>query len=268
MGRHELVGRDSRRRGDRRGSHDPMGDLSTSGLDDGMDKLMVNLGAGNRPFYGWKNVDTRKGPGIDYVQHLDGSGWVLGNMEADSVDRFAAIHVLEHFKYPLEFMYRCWYYAKDGARFDIVVPHGNHDEAWADPTHQRPMYEASFVYYAPPMHWMNPQSGYDGDWTLEEVYYVVSPETLGKVIELGGVEGGKYVKNTRNAVEIMHVVMRANKPAREKTTDAFDSMTAPKVYVQTIEQMIEMHPEFAQFHVDPSLVFDEWDHVKDQGIKW
>lgn len=55
--------------------------------------LKVNLGAGEKPFIGWTNVDIKPLPGIDIVSDVKTLPFA-----ANSVDMIYACHILEHFK--------------------------------------------------------------------------------------------------------------------------------------------------------------------------
>lgn len=207
----------------------------------------INFGAGNRPIYGWENTDLVDGPGIDWQMNLD--GFFAAGCDDDIYDELAAVHVIEHLKDPLAFMYSAWLMAKPDARMTIICPHGSSDAAWEDPTHVRPFFEQSFAYFGQPWHWMNPQSGYRGDWKIDRLFLVVDDDDFHDSDIMA-----HLIRHERNWCHFMHVELRAVKPARDKSPDLMDEMHATAISLS--DYWIVDDGAFVKFHRDPRLVFD------------
>lgn len=103
-------------------------------------RVILNLGAGNRPIEGAVNVDKVPGPGIDLVADLN-EEWPWGE---SSIDGIVSEDCFEHL-YPLgkaeaqanviEVMRRCWHVLKPGGYLRVQVPTTESRAAFQDPTH-------------------------------------------------------------------------------------------------------------------------------------
>jgi SAM-dependent methyltransferase len=159
---------------------------------------------------GWVNVDCVPLPGVDVVVDLDDPEKVTFPWLYDTVDEFAAIHVLEHIRYPLPLMQEAWRCAKPDATFTVACPYGSSDDADEDPTHVRRMFLNSFLYFSQPAY-HRADYGYRGDWEVEMI-------TLDLPAHYSGVAKEDILQDVmslRNVVVQMTAVLRAVKPVRE-----------------------------------------------------
>ncbi len=99
-------------------------------------RIKLNLGSGNHPLHGYVNVDRFGTP--DVLHDLESFPWPW---ETSSVDEIVLNHVLEHLGETTEkffgVMKELYRVATPGATVHIAVPHPNHDDFQADPTHVR-----------------------------------------------------------------------------------------------------------------------------------
>jgi SAM-dependent methyltransferase len=168
--------------------------------------LKLNLGCGRNPVDGFWNVDSVELPGVDEVVDLDGAlPW-----PDDSVDGSVGIHVLEHLHNPLGFMAELWRVHKADTTVVFHLPYGSSDDAWEDPTHVRPYFLQSFVYFSQAAYW-RADYGYTGDWDVDAIRLDVARARYeGAPAEQVMAE----VLSLRNVVEQMSVTLRCVKPAR------------------------------------------------------
>lgn len=81
-------------------------------------------------------IDRRAAPGVDIVHDLTRAPWPVPD---DAFDGAYTSHLLEHmagedFWTVLREVHRV---VRSGGRVTVIVPHKDHDDAWADPTHVR-----------------------------------------------------------------------------------------------------------------------------------
>lgn len=97
---------------------------------------MLNLGTGNRPIEGAINHDLYKHrPEIDFVWDLNILPWPWKD---NSFNKIYAIAVLEHLEINfLKSMNECWRILKPNGILKVKLPHWQHENCWADPTHTR-----------------------------------------------------------------------------------------------------------------------------------
>ena len=99
--------------------------------------MKLHLGAGNKRFEGFVNVDYDHHANPDYCFDMEKEIWPF---EDNSVDQVIAHHVFEHlgegYFHVLKELYRV---CQHGAMIDIVVPHHRHEYFINDPTHRRPI---------------------------------------------------------------------------------------------------------------------------------
>ena len=109
---------------------------------------ILNLGAGNRPLKGAVNHDRIKHRlEIDMVHDLNVLPWPW---KANSLDQIVARSVFEHLDLDLvQVMDECWRILRSGGRLDVKVPHWQHDNAYADPTHRWRYSLRSFDVFLP-----------------------------------------------------------------------------------------------------------------------
>jgi SAM-dependent methyltransferase len=174
--------------------------------------VKLNLGCGRDVRVGWVNVDSRPGPGVDWVVDLDHDP--VFPVVDDSVTEVYASHIIEHLHHPLPLMQELWRVAEPGARAVFRAPYGSSDEADEDPTHVRRMFLQSWPYFGQPMYW-RADYGYRGDWQTERVELHIDP--LFNPLPDNEVLFGVQVQ--RNVVREMVATLRAVKPAREPRSE-------------------------------------------------
>jgi len=125
--------------------------------------LKLSLACGDRKPEGFKGVDIAKTPSVDYVQDLLKFPW--SQFKDNSVDEIEVSHFVEHiphgngFNDPFFQFFDEIYRILKPAEFDpanpniptkgfvnIVSPYYSSMRAWQDPTHNRAISEASFLY--------------------------------------------------------------------------------------------------------------------------
>lgn len=171
--------------------------------------LLVNLGAGTDIRDGWVNLDLEDGPGIDVVADLEQPL----PFADDSVEHYLAIDVVEHIRDVYGFFSELWRCAAPDCIIEAALPYGSSDDAWTDPTHQRPFFLDSWTYFAQP-HYYRMNYPYRADWQPVTVILDVDAfddEDDGDILE--------RVMRDRNVVSRMYVALHAVKPARPRDPD-------------------------------------------------
>lgn len=174
------------------------------------DARLMHLGCGKDVFPGWLNVDLQPTESVLSVD-LDAVGDAFADLPESSFDGFYGCHLFEHLQNSLKLMDELYRLAKPGARLTLRVPYGSSNDAFEDPTHHRPLFEGSFVYYAQPAY-SRADYGYIGDWAIERVNLVLWPE----VFALPAETRLWKLRCSRNTVREMVVHLRAVKPARAR----------------------------------------------------
>lgn len=172
--------------------------------------MKVNLGCGRNPMDGFTNLDRQPLPGVDVVFDLEGcaKGKRLP-FNPGSVEEIVGVDLIEHIAHPLPLMAELWRVAKPGARCTFVLPYGSSDDAWEDPTHVRPYFVGSWMYFAQPTYF-RADYGYRGDWRLVELGLEIGPQ-YGDVSDE---EAFADVMSIRNVVVRQQAVLEAVKPVR------------------------------------------------------
>lgn len=108
----------------------------------------LNLGAGNRPEKGMINHDkTHHRSEIDIVHDLNILPWPWKDK---SFDYILARSVFEHLDIDLVVVLdECWRILAPGGTILVKVPHWQHDNAYADPTHRWRYSLRSFEVFVP-----------------------------------------------------------------------------------------------------------------------
>lgn len=180
--------------------------------------MKLNLGCGRDIKEGWVNVDIVPGDGVDLVLDLD-QPKAFELAERSSVDEFLVSHLIEHIQHPLPLLEAMWWAAKRDAVAIFRCPHGASDDADEDPTHVRRMFTHSWDYFGQPA-WARADSGYRGDWRVEEVMLRCRPERMGASIA----ETLELIQMERNVVVEMLAMLRAVKPARPQEHEYDDTV--------------------------------------------
>ena len=103
----------------------------------GTNELKLHLGAGEKRFDGYLNVDFDPNCNPDFCFDITET-WPF---EDNSVDAIIAHHVFEHLGDPgfFNFLKELYRVCKPNAVIEVAVPHHRHDCFINDPTHRRPI---------------------------------------------------------------------------------------------------------------------------------
>ena len=168
--------------------------------------MRLNLGCGRNPIAGWTNLDRCALPGVDVVHDLTQPL----PFDDGTVTEIIGNDLIEHIADPLALMQELWRVAQPGARCTFALPYGSSDDAWEDPTHVRPYFIDSWIYFSQPAYF-RADYGYRGDWQATSlrlsVRLDVGPDTLSQVMALRNVV-------TRQVVELQ-AIKPMRPPARE-----------------------------------------------------
>lgn len=109
---------------------------------------VLNLGAGNKPLENAVNHDRIKHrPEIAVAHDLNVLPWPW---EDSSFGHIVAHSVFEHLDIDLvQVLDECWRILRSGGRLSVKVPHWQHDNAYADPTHRWRYSLRSFEVFVP-----------------------------------------------------------------------------------------------------------------------
>jgi hypothetical protein len=123
--------------------------------------IALNLGCGQSPLPGFKNVDWMPEDGVDIVCNLFQPNWPIAD---DSVGFVYMSHLLEHVPPHVwaTFWNEIYRVCADGARFMVMSPHGRSDRHMGDPTHCQPLIDRKFAYLNKKVR---------TDWKLNHNYY-------------------------------------------------------------------------------------------------
>jgi hypothetical protein len=183
----------------------------------------LNVGCGRDVRDGWVNLDSTWHEGmIKYRDHT----WNLGDgklfpARTDAYTEIEMSHVAEHIDNILAAVETLWLWAKPGCKLTVRCPHGASDDAWGDPTHVRPMFPQSFMYWGQGMYWRvaSPYDGYRGDWSLGNVTLYT------RGLDLSDIDrANMQVQHGRNFVEEMVATLYAVKPARPPVMESQDQL--------------------------------------------
>ncbi len=156
--------------------------------------LRLSLGSGEHAPEGFKGVDIVKTKGVDYVQDLLKFPWT--QFKDNSVDEIECSNFVEHIPHgdsrddPFFQFFDELHRILKPAEFDpanpniptkgiarIVCPYYSSMRAWQDPTHQRAISEASFLYLNKQWRIDNQLDHYPVECDFDFSYgYVLAPE--------------------------------------------------------------------------------------------
>lgn len=166
--------------------------------------MKLNLGCGRNPIDGFVNLDRAALSGVDVVHDLEQFPLPFDD---DTFDEILGVDLIEHITDALGLMAELWRIAKPGCVCTFALPYGSSDDAWEDPTHVRPYYVNSWMYFAQPTYY-RAQYGYWADWQIDKI--VLDTQAGGTAQEVQ-----TMVMSMRNIVQRQVVELRAVKPARE-----------------------------------------------------
>jgi hypothetical protein len=173
--------------------------------------VRLNIGCGAEVLSGWTNIDLVNQKGVDLVFDLNSIPEHQLPIAESSVKSILLSHVLEHLNRPLDLMQELWRVAQNGCNLVIRVPHGGNDEAWLDPTHRRPYFPRSFIYFGQPKYHKF-DYGYLGDWRCHTILMATSSAREG--IDIAKLAA--QIETSRNVVSEMVAVLVAIKPSRPR----------------------------------------------------
>ncbi|MEO5950697.1 MAG: hypothetical protein ABIQ04_04580 [Candidatus Saccharimonadales bacterium] len=168
--------------------------MATKKIETSNEPLRLSLGSGEHKPEGFKGVDLIKTNGVDYVQDLLKFPWT--QFADNSVDEIECSNFVEHiphgdsFNDPFFQFFDEIYRILKPAEFDpsnpnipikgfarIVCPYYSSMRAWQDPTHQRAISEASFLYVNKQWRIDNQLGHYPVSCDFDFGYgYVIAPE--------------------------------------------------------------------------------------------
>lgn len=108
------------------------------------ERVVVDLGCGNRKVPGAVGIDSIALPGVDLVHDLAHFPYPL---PANYADEIHMNHILEHLPNTIGVLTEVWRVSKPGGKVHIRVPHYSGIYAWKDPTHVRCFTSESFGYF-------------------------------------------------------------------------------------------------------------------------
>lgn len=106
--------------------------------------IKINIACGQIRQEGFIGIDKINTVATDIVHDLDLIPWPIPDNCADEI---MCSHYIEHVEHQIPFIDELYRIMKQGAKATIVAPYYTSMRAWQDPTHVRPICEASFLYY-------------------------------------------------------------------------------------------------------------------------
>jgi len=195
-------------------------------------RMKLNIGCGADILSGWTNVDVIDQNGVDIVFDLNAIPKLQLPIQDSSVKSILLSHVIEHLDRPLEIVQELWRIAENGCALVIRVPHGGHDEAWLDPTHKRPYFPRSFIYFGQPKYHKF-DYGYLGDWHCHTV--LMATPSIREDTDV--VKLASQIENERNVVSEMVAVLIAVKPSRPRNKEFMAGFRT--IYLKAIPREFE-----------------------------
>lgn len=180
----------------------------------------LNVGCGRDVLDGWVNLDMTWHDGM--VKNRDLKIALGPDHWSGPLDHFTEIrmsHVVEHIPGVLNAMEDLWRSARDGCKLTVRCPHGSSDDASGDPTHVRPMWESSFIYWGQGAYF-KADYGYRGDWALDKVTLITEGLDL-----TDPNHAYQMTRRARNYVTEMVAELHAVKPARPPVRESQDAVS-------------------------------------------
>ncbi len=219
--------------------------------------MRLNLGCGGRKFPGWINVDKFPTCAPDQVVDLEQFPWPWPD---NSVEEVRMYHVLEHLGEQtavyLDIMKELYRVCRDNASINIIVPHPRHDDFLGDPTHVRPVTQASLnlLSQAANREWLavgaanTPLGLYIGvDFAIESAAYELA-DPWDRAFEQKKISDDDLkhaMRSFNNVVKQINLVVRAIKPAGRTYAvgaDAAPALEAPLVPDQPAGSNAKLEP--------------------------
>jgi hypothetical protein len=175
--------------------------------------MKLNLGCGAKILNGYVNVDKFDYYDVDKVHDLEKFPYPFDN---DVVDEILLSHILEHigqepdvFHKIIKELYRI---CKNNALINIHVPHPQHDDFLADPTHVRPITPLGLSLYDKALNdeWAKQGAAnsplgliHSVNFEIKSVNYVIEESILKKfkTDEISRDELDFYIKHYNNVVK-------------------------------------------------------------------
>lgn len=106
--------------------------------------IKLDLACGQSKFPGFIGVDLKKIEGVDIKLDLEKYPWPWGN---NSVEEIYCSHFVEHVDDLIRFMDECYRILKPMKKMVVRAPYYTSIQSMQDPTHKRPISEATFFYF-------------------------------------------------------------------------------------------------------------------------
>ncbi len=106
--------------------------------------MKLDIACGQNKRAGFMGVDIAPGEGVDFVHDLEVYPWPFKD---HSVEEIHISHYAEHVKDLNKFMNELWRICEKDAKVTIIGPYYTSIRCWQDPTHVRPLSEATWMYY-------------------------------------------------------------------------------------------------------------------------
>ena len=182
--------------------------------------LRLNCGGGRSKDLGWMNLDIIPGEDVDIVCDLDRVADSPLPLKDDSISFMRMEHTLEHLHLPLPAFDELYRVAMPACRLWVSCPYGYSEDAWADPTHVRPIIHRFFTYLSQPKYYSF-DYGYTGDWQAVASYFILWDD--GIAAELSQTFKSKsnesissYFKKNPELVREIGCDLMAIKPSRDR----------------------------------------------------